>query len=178
MPRWIAFLRAINVGGHVVKMHDLRAIFESMGFENVETFIASGNVLFDSKEKNAAKLETRIEEGLKAALGYESRTYIRSVPELQKLVDDFPYEDKELGADGYLQVGFFRDKLTKESRELISTLITQMHDFRFGDKEVFWLVRGHFAKNPLKGDLAARKLIAAGTFRNIKMLRRLAAKCS
>ena len=178
MPRWIAFLRAINVGGHVVKMHALKAIFEAIGFENVETFIASGNVLFDSKEKNAAKLEARIEKELKAALGYESSTYIRAIAELQKLVGEMPYGDKELGADGYLQVGFFRDELTKESRDLISKLITENHDFRFGDKEVFWLLRGRFSENPLKGDLAARKLVATGTFRNIKMLRRLAAKCS
>jgi len=48
MTRYIAFLRAINVGGHTVKMEHLRGIFESMGFSNVETFIASGNVIFAS----------------------------------------------------------------------------------------------------------------------------------
>jgi len=90
MPRWIAFLRAINVGGHVVKMKDLRSIFESMGFEDVQTFIQTGNVLFDSKDRKSAALEARIEAALKTALGYESSTYIRSIPELQKIAKDTP----------------------------------------------------------------------------------------
>ena len=176
MPRLIAFLRAINVGGHVVKMDYLKSIFESMGLENVETFIASGNVRFDSKEKNSAKLEKRIEAELKSSLGFESTTYVRSKAELQKLLSDVPYQDGDIGEDGYLQVGFLRDKLTKEQRDLVSRLVADAHDFRFGEKEVFWLIRGGFAANPLKGDLAARKLIASATFRNIKMLRRLAVK--
>src|SRR6185369_8391120 len=61
MPKYVAFLRAINVGGHVVKMDQLRALFEALGFANVETFIASGNVIFDSKSKNVAALERKID---------------------------------------------------------------------------------------------------------------------
>ena len=54
MPRYIAFLRAINVGGHnTVKMDFLRQLFESLGFSNVETFIASGNIVFETTSKNA-----------------------------------------------------------------------------------------------------------------------------
>ena len=49
MSRYIAFLKAINVGGHNVKMDQLRKIFESMQFKNVETFIASGNVIFETE---------------------------------------------------------------------------------------------------------------------------------
>ena len=51
MTRYIAFLRAINVGGHTVKMAELKRLFEALGFTNVETFIASGNVIFDSSAK-------------------------------------------------------------------------------------------------------------------------------
>ena len=51
MPRYITFLRAINVGGHTVKMDRLREIFESLGFANVETFIASGNVVFERRRE-------------------------------------------------------------------------------------------------------------------------------
>src|SRR5678815_3231322 len=62
MPKFVAFLRAINVGNHTVKMDDLRRLFEQMGFANVETFIASGNVIFDAKTKNVLSLETKIAE--------------------------------------------------------------------------------------------------------------------
>ena len=73
--KYVAFLRAINVGGHTVKMDHLRNLFESMGFANVETFIASGNVIFDSKTKSTAALEMEIENQLQAALGYEVRRF-------------------------------------------------------------------------------------------------------
>ena len=61
MSKYIAFLRAINVGGHTVKMDVLRQLFESLGFANVETFIASGNVIFESKAGNVKALEKKIE---------------------------------------------------------------------------------------------------------------------
>ncbi len=70
MPKYVAFLRAINVGGHTVKMDYLRGLFEAIGSRNVETFIASGNVIFDSKSKNAPALERRIEKHLEETLGY------------------------------------------------------------------------------------------------------------
>ena len=55
MTRYVAFLRAINVGGHVVKMEALRKLFESMGFQRVETYIASGNVIFDSEARKTER---------------------------------------------------------------------------------------------------------------------------
>ena len=81
MPRYIAFLRAINVGGHTVKMDRLRQIFDSLGFSNVETFLASGNVVFETTAQDTAALETRITAGLRAALGYEVATFLRTPAE-------------------------------------------------------------------------------------------------
>jgi len=82
MPKYVAFLRAINVGGHTVKMDHLRLIFEAMGLKNVETFIASGNVIFDSTAKNSKALESKIEEFLQERLGYQVATFIRSTSEV------------------------------------------------------------------------------------------------
>lgn len=69
MSRFIAFLRAINVGGHTVKMNDLRQLFEFLGFSGVETFIASGNVVFETASRNARALERKIEKKLGEVLG-------------------------------------------------------------------------------------------------------------
>ena len=71
MSKHIAFLRAINVGGHNVKMDDLRQLFESLGLSNVETFIASGNVIFDAKVGNVKDAEKKIETCLHESPGYE-----------------------------------------------------------------------------------------------------------
>jgi uncharacterized protein (DUF1697 family) len=70
MPKYVAFLRAINVGGHTVKMDYLRHLFETLGLSNVETFIASGNVIFDSPSRNTKTLEKKIERHLLEKLGY------------------------------------------------------------------------------------------------------------
>src|SRR5258705_10757420 len=98
MPKYVAFLRAINVGGHTVKMDHLRSLFEAMGFANVETFIASGNAIFDSKIRNMKALEGKIEKALAAKLGYEVKTFIRSVTELAEVSRYKPFDDCD--ADG------------------------------------------------------------------------------
>ena len=69
MPKFVAFLRAINVGGHLVKMDQLRSLLEELGFVNVETFIASGNVIFESRAGATAPLERKIERVLRDGLG-------------------------------------------------------------------------------------------------------------
>jgi uncharacterized protein (DUF1697 family) len=73
--RYVAFLRAINVGGHIVKMDQLRKLFEGLRLANVETFIASGNVIFDCGAEDAQKLERRIEAHLQKSLGYPWRRF-------------------------------------------------------------------------------------------------------
>ena len=85
MSRYIAFLRAINVGGHVVKMELLRQLFTSFGFTGVQTFIASGNIIFDSPGQAPAALEAHIASGLQAALGYPVDAFIRTPAELAQV---------------------------------------------------------------------------------------------
>jgi uncharacterized protein (DUF1697 family) len=92
MLTYIAFLRAINVGGHVVKMDDLRQIFESFGFKNVETYIQSGNVIFETPTGNVKTLTTKIEKGLHKALGYEVATFLRTKEEMRALVKFDPFK--------------------------------------------------------------------------------------
>src|SRR3712207_3124941 len=101
MPRFIALLRAINVGGHTVKMDHLRELFASLGFSNVETFIASGNVIFESPNTDAQALERQIERHLRQALGYDVATFIRSTSELRAIADHRPFAAAELDAAGH-----------------------------------------------------------------------------
>ena len=82
MARYIAFLRAINVGGHTVRMGDLRQIFEDLGFTGVRTFLASGNVAFESSTQNLKMVEKAIEAGLLQALGYEVVVFLRTLDSL------------------------------------------------------------------------------------------------
>lgn len=117
MPRYIALLRAINVGGHnAVKMDFLRRLFESLGFSNVETFIASGNVVFETASKNAQALERAIEERLREALGHTVATFIRTDAELAAVASYKPFGQSDLDGAAALNIAFLADGPDDKSR--------------------------------------------------------------
>ena len=96
MAKYIAFLRGINVGGNkIIKMDLLKKLFESMKFKNVETFIQSGNVIFESKESNQNVLENKIEKLLEKKLGFEVKILIRTKEGLEKIAKKSPFKDKK-----------------------------------------------------------------------------------
>jgi uncharacterized protein (DUF1697 family) len=173
MQRYIAFLRAINVGGRQVKMDRLRALFEEMGFEGVETFIASGNVIFDAKG-DAAKLETKIETHLKEALGFEVATFLRTPAELAALAALRPFDDEET-AHG-LYVGFLKAAPSAEARDKLMSLRTETTDFDVRGREVWWLSRISMADSRISNGTLEKALRMSATFRNVTTVRKLAAK--
>jgi len=176
-PRLIAFLRAINVGGHVVKMDALRRVFESLGFADVETFIASGNVIFSAPEPASPALERRIEAGLLEALGYPVATFIRSTPELAAIVshEAFPAADLA-GAGVSLFIGFLPQAPDAAAKHALSALRTADDDFHLLGRELYWLRRGRMSDSPVTGALLEKKLGLPTTLRNATTVRKLAAK--
>jgi len=89
--KYLALLRGINVGGNnIIKMVDLKACFESMGFSDVTTFIQSGNVVFTAQEKSQAKLEKAIEERLSKRFNYKSKIVLITDKHLEKVVKKAP----------------------------------------------------------------------------------------
>ncbi len=124
MPvQYLALLRGINVGGkNIIKMADLKASFESMGFSDVTTYIQSGNVVFASVEKDNARLIDRIEKELSKRFSYTSRLVLVAHPEMKKIVAGAP---KGFGdePDVYrYDVIFLKDPLTPaEAMEQVST---------------------------------------------------------
>ena len=96
MPKYFALLRAINVGGHTVKMDYLKKLFEQMSFEKVETFIASGNVVFETKSKNVDSIKKKIETELEKSLGYKVATFIRTTDELKTISEYKAFKESDL----------------------------------------------------------------------------------
>lgn len=92
MSTLVAFLRGVNLGKRRIKMEDLRAAFEGMGFAGARTLIASGNVLFDGIE--ALDLAGRIAAGLEARFGFAVPTILRSLDALTELRDADPFEGR------------------------------------------------------------------------------------
>jgi len=175
MTRHVAFLRAINVGGHTVKMDRLRALFEELRLGNVETFIASGNVLFDSASKSTATLEARIERHLEQALVYEVATFIRPLDSLADVVASHPFSTFE--EDGHaLSIGFLKAPYDAERGRRLSALQNDYDEFHLREREVYWLCHGRMSDSKVWGTALDKALAAQATFRNITTVRKLAAK--
>ncbi|MEW6735009.1 MAG: DUF1697 domain-containing protein [Acidobacteriota bacterium] len=179
VPKYIAFLRAINVGSHTVKMDYLRRLFEAMEFYNVETFIASGNVIFDSTSKSVKTLEKRIADSLQKTLGYEVITFIRSISELTAIANYQPFTDAELKAEGNtLYIAFLADKPSNEAKEKLLSFTTEIDDLHVYEREVYWLSRKKFGESKFSGALLEKTLKLPATLRNSTTVKKLAAKYS
>jgi uncharacterized protein (DUF1697 family) len=110
--KYVALLRGINVGGrNIIKMGALKVCLEQYGFVNVATFIQSGNVIFESDEKNADKLTTQVEAALSKAFDYDSRVVLRSHAQLAAVVAGVPASWKTR-TDLRCNVAFLRGPVT------------------------------------------------------------------
>ncbi|HMK10797.1 MAG TPA: DUF1697 domain-containing protein [Acidimicrobiales bacterium] len=169
MPRRIAFLRAINVGGHVVKMDQLRKIFTSFGFGDVETFIASGNVIFSATSTSAAKVEDRIEEGLIAELGYEVKTMVRTPKELADIVTHRPF-DLDVSV-----VGFLKNAPKQDAVKAALAWDIGDEEIAIRGKELYWRHGGRMSESAL-GKIQIERTLGPLTMRNLSTVAKIAAK--
>ena len=176
MPQVVAFLRAINVGGHVVTMERLRELFEEAGCEQVETFIASGNVIFHTKARNLAALEAKLEKHLHKALGYEVKTFIRSVPEVETLATYAAFSPEEAAKAHTISVGFLATPLAKEAIASVGAMQSPEDTFHHNGRELFWLTRISQADSKLSNTKFEKAMKANVTFRNLNTVQRLAKK--
>ncbi len=174
MARYIAFLRAINVGGHVVKMKNLRDLFQKLGFSNVETFIASGNVIFESGSTTVQDLEKKIEECLFKSLGYEVAAFIRTEAEITALARQKPFAEADLVCAPTLVAGFLKEPLTETSRRLLLNLASDIDSFGTSGREIFWLCRKRQSESEFSNAVFEKKLSVKSTFRGFPTIIKLA----
>ena len=113
MKKYVALLRGINVGGkNLIKMTDLKACFESLGLQNVKTFIQSGNILFSSDESDVGKLTARVEAALSKTFNYESKLVLRSLQQMKAIVAKAPKGFGTKPATYRYDVIFLKEPLT------------------------------------------------------------------
>ncbi len=180
MESYIAFLRGINVGGHVVKKERLKSLFEELGFDNVSTFIASGNVVFDAETDDAAGLECRIERSLAPALGYSVSTFVRTAAELKAVADAAPIAPTDAARPVYsVYVVFLHDALDDEVHRKLFALQSPKDELKVQGREIYWLCRQRMSESPLFArDLIGKAIGAPITTRNLTTIRKLVDKVS
>jgi uncharacterized protein (DUF1697 family) len=101
MNRYVAFLRGINVGGHIVVKATLQKVFDELGFRNVSVYKQSGNVIFDT-EQTTDGLAAEIGVALKAAVGFDVPVFLRSLTDLQEIVASDPFKGQNVEGSSYL----------------------------------------------------------------------------
>ena len=176
MPRYVAFLRAINVGGRTVRMDALRQLFEAWGGTNVETFIASGNVVLDSSRRNAETAERAIEDHLRHALGYPVVTFLRTIPDLAAIAAHAPFPQEEFDRGGRLYVAFMKTAPGPSVRRAVAALRTDLDDFTIEGRELYWLRRSQLMQSIATGPSLEKVVGSPMTVRNVNTVRRLATK--
>lgn len=174
--RLVAFLRAINVGGHVVTMEALRRHFAGLGFQNVETFIASGNVIFSARSAGGAALEKKIETRLHKVLGYEVKTFVRTDAEVAAIARHEPFTPAQLKTAMSLNVGFLAAPLAAAGRKALRSLESDLDDFQLHEREVYWLSRVRQGDSKMSNIVFERTVGARVTFRGVKTVAKLVAK--
>jgi len=179
MPKYVAFLRAINVGGHTVTMNQLRLLFESLGLSGVETFIASGNVIFESPSTSTKVLERKIEGVLHETLGYRVATFVRSITELAAIAHYQPFNTAKLKAEGSnLYIAFLADRPGEEAKKKLLSFSTKVDQLHLSAREVYWLCRTSISESTFSGARLEKTLGMQATLRNSTTVKKLALKYS
>jgi uncharacterized protein (DUF1697 family) len=177
MTRLVAFLRAVNVGGHVVRMEELRALFEALAFTDVATFIASGNVVFQSRAAGERAIEARIERHLRKALGWDVATFVRTPSSLADIASREPFPHASATDDSSRSfVAFTRQPLAASIRRSVEALSTAQDELHVDGREIYWFCRTSARESTVSGAVLEKAVGGPVTVRNVNTVRRLVGK--
>lgn len=175
--KYVAFLRAINVGGHTIKMDHLSRLFEEMGFSNIATFIASGNVIFDSDFRMPDLIESNIEKNLKSALGYDVAAFVRSFPELVEIAACNPFDDERAKSPtGTLYIAFLKAAPGKSAAAKLRSIKSNSDLLHIHGREIFWLCKTRMMESLFSGALLEKITGMPTTIRNSSTVKKIVAK--
>lgn len=176
MTRFIAFLRAVNVGGRIVKMEQLRAWFVRMGYRNVETFIASGNVIFESASPDETTVRWKIEEFLGAAMGGEFPVFLRTTAELAAVARHPAFTAAELAGATALNVAFLDGPLGGAADKALERWQSETDVLRVHGRELYWLCRVKQSDSKFSNAALERAIRARSTIRTLGTVQKISAK--
>ena len=171
--KYVAFLRAINVGGHaIIKMADLKKMFEAAGLENVQTYIQSGNVIFESEEAGGRSLAKQIERQLEKAAEYKIELFVRTMQEVQSIAEKCPFKVRD-GEIAY--VTFLNTMPDQQIQQALLNLNSESDEFAFRGSEIHTLRRDR-EKSIFSNNFLEKILKMPATSRNLTTIRKIVEK--
>ena len=178
MTVYIALLRGINVGGkNMIKMAELKRMFQNIGLGRVQTYIQSGNVLFES-DAEEEPLRRRIEQEIEATFGFSVTVILRTSGELEQIIEQCPFTEEAVTeaaatAQGEsLYVSLMPEAPSPEAVEKLRAFKSDREEYRVIGREVYLLFRDSIRNSKLASSLP--KLNVPGTVRNWRTISKLA----
>ena len=167
MPVIISMLRGVNLGPHNrVKMDALRALYESLGFNGVRTYVQSGNVVFRTDSRDMARLATKIEDAIERKFGFRVDVIVRTTAEIRRAIANNPFAGRRnLEPDKFL-VTFLAGDPDPEARKKVLQINTEPEELRVEGREIYMYFPNGMARPKLTWSQVATKLKTSGTGRN------------
>jgi uncharacterized protein (DUF1697 family) len=171
MPTYISMLRGINVGGQKqVRMAELKSLYELLGLGNVQTYVQSGNVVFDSEEQDAEKLMKSIESQIETTFGFSVPVLIRSADDFQRVIESHPFANEE---PIRVLVTFLYEHPERSKWDDLSLYQDKVDQFALGEQEIFLFCPGGYGRTRLSNTFFEKKLGVIATTRNWKSVNAL-----
>ena len=176
MVTYIALLRGINVGGHnMIAMADLRKLLTRMGFENTQSLLQSGNLVFRSKTLATAKLELLLEAETKKHLSFETHFFVRTAQEWRSVIDRNPFPREAERDPGHLVVMLLKKAPEPGDLKTLQRAITGSEVIHAEGREAYITYPDGIGRSRLTNALIESKLGTRGTARNWNTVINLAA---
>lgn len=173
--KYISILRGINVSGQKkIKMEELKALYEAQGFENVVTYIQSGNVIFDSELRNVQQLITIIEQSIEKRFAFQVPVQLRTHTELKAIIAASPFKDIDLEMDGTKILLAFLSSVPDASRiDDLMGFVSAPEKLLVKGSEVYLHCPNGYGKSKLSNNFVEKKLGLVATTRNWKSVVKL-----
>lgn len=171
--KYVAFLRGINVGGkNKIKMETLRETFAALGFENVKTYINSGNVVFETVETGDKIISDKIEAAIQSNFSLNIKVITRTIAEIETMIADNPFAG-QFENDKDLHVFFLGEQLPEEKREMLLSNNSENEQFAVQNREIFCLLRVGVLDSLIGKDYIGKKLKISATARNWRTVNKI-----
>jgi uncharacterized protein (DUF1697 family) len=172
MQTYIALLRGINVSGHKkIKMPELKAMFETLSFTNVRTYIQSGNVVFESN--SAEDLESKISAKIQEQFGFEVSVICRTSEEMEQVIARNPFATMVGFEPEKLYVTFLQQAPSEEKLEALSALSFGSEKYSVSGQEIYVYCFNGYGNTKLDNALFERKLKVIASSRNWRTVNKL-----
>ena len=173
MSRLIALLRGINVSGQKkIKMSELKNLFESLEFQDVEAYIQSGNVIFSSKQKSSTKLANKISSEIKTKYNFDVQVIILTPQEIDRALKNNPFVKKKKETER-LYVTFLSSRPSAERINKLEEISFLPEEYSIKEKAIYLFFPNGSGKAKLNNNFIEKKLNVIGTTRNWKTVNAL-----